>query len=118
MLLNPGNSFRIRVSLFDKVEQSVPNIVLYDWQYPPEAGPADLNTYFFADKTAFLILDRGPASTGNERIVLQDVVGGFGGGGELEIRPEAQTTRVDLNLVPIVTGGTWADKVAGIRFEL
>jgi hypothetical protein len=84
--------------------------VLYDWQFPPEEGPADLNTFHFADRAAFVIIDRGSAFVEGDEVVLQDKVGG--GSKELRIPSEGSTTEVNLNTK------NFADKAAALRFEL
>jgi hypothetical protein len=84
--------------------------VLYDWQFPPEEGPADLNTFHFADKAAFVIIDRGPAFVDGDTVLLQDKVGG--GGEELFIPSDEPTTEVNLNTK------NFADKAAALRFAL
>ena len=112
IVLNPNvdGAFRLRIQLFDEVNRRVPHLLLYDWQFPPEEGPADLNTFHFADKAAFVILDRGPAFGDGDTVVLQDKVGG--GSEELRIPSEGPTTEVDLNTK------NFADKAAALRFEL
>jgi hypothetical protein len=112
IVLNPheDGAFRLRIQLFDEVNRRVPHLVLYDWQFPPEEGPADLNTFHFADKAAFVILDRGPAFVDGDTVVLQDKVGG--GSEELSIPSEGPTTEVDLNTK------NFADKAAALRFAL
>jgi hypothetical protein len=111
MILNPNptGGFRLRVELFDRFGQRPPDLVLYDWQYPPEEGPADLNFYHFADRTAFVILERGPDFREGDTVFLQDTVDGEN---ELEIRPSQQKTPIDLNTE------NFADKAAAVRFEL
>jgi hypothetical protein len=111
MVLNPNplGGFRLRVQLFDRVDQRTPNIVLYDWQFPPEEGPADLNSYHFADKGAFVILERGPNFQEGDSIFLQDTVDGEN---EIEIVPEEELTEVDLKT------RNFADKAAALRFKL
>jgi hypothetical protein len=106
---NPTGGFRLRVQLFDRFDQRIPNIILYDWQYPPEEGPADLNSYHFADKAAFVILQRGPNFQEGDSISLQDTVDGDN---EFPIEPQGETTEVDLDT------GNFANKAAALRFEL
>jgi hypothetical protein len=112
IVLNPNEdgAFRLRIQLFNEVNRRVPNLVLYDWQFPPEEGPADLNTFHFADKTAFVIIDRGPTFVDGDTVVLQNKVGG--GSEELSIPSEGPTTEVDLNTK------NFADEAAALRFEL
>ncbi len=111
IILNPDplGRFRLRVSLFDRVDQRTPNFVLYDFEFPPEGGPADLHLFEFDDKAAFVILERGPDFQSGDRIILQDTV--EAGGRELSIVSTGEQTEVDLN-----TRG-FADRAAALRFE-
>jgi hypothetical protein len=68
---NIDSSYRLRVSLYAEVGQKIPSLVLYDWEYPLSECLADLNYFHFANKAAFIRVERGPAYQEGDRIVLR-----------------------------------------------
>jgi hypothetical protein len=113
VVLNPNSTggFRLRVSLFDRVGQTIPNLILYDFEFPPHIALADLNRFHFADKAAFVRVKRGPDFRQGDRVVLRDTV--QAGGGSFTIEPATgPVVEVDLNAV------AFADRAAAVEFEL
>jgi len=108
---NQDGGFRLRVKLLDRVGQEFPTLILYNWEFPPRLRFADLNLFNFADKTAFIQVERGPNFRDGDRIILWD---------ELKAGTITQTLEpgdFDLNTL-VHSDGNWADKVAAIEFDL
>jgi hypothetical protein len=67
---NPNGGFRLRISLFDRVGQTTPNLVFYDFEFVPHETLIDLNRFHFADKAAFVRVERGPNFRQGDRIFV------------------------------------------------
>lgn len=110
---NPDGSFRLRVQLFDQVQQEFPTLILYDWEFPPSLRFADLNLFVFADKAAFVRIETGSNFRNGDRIILWDAL--ESGSRTITLEPG----NFDLNdIIHTEPGGTWADRVAAIEFDL
>ena len=71
---NVDSSYRLRVSLYAQVGQKIPSLILYDWEYPSGGRLADLNCFHFANKAAFIRVERGPAYQEGDRVILRETV--------------------------------------------
>lgn len=103
---NDDGGYRLRVLLYDRVGQQVPHLILYDWEFGPPQKFADLNLFHFADKAAFIRVERGPNYRRGDRIHLWDRL--RLPTDKLSLEPGAY----DLN------ANNWADKAAGVEFDL
>jgi hypothetical protein len=119
IVLNPNENgdFRLRVSLFDQVTQAFPTLILYDWEFPPSFRFADLNFFNFADKTAFVRVERGGLYQVGDRVILRDVLeaGSLGLSLDPLIQEEYNLNEITFLQDPL---STWADRVAGVQFDL
>lgn len=75
-ITNPNfdNSYRLRVSLYAQAGQRIPSLLLYDWEYPRSGYLADLERFHFANKTAFIRIEPGPAYHEGDRVILRDAL--------------------------------------------
>ena len=71
---NQDSSYRLRISLFDQVDQQIPSLVFYDWEYPGGVHLADLRPFHFADKTAYIRVEPGPDYQPGDQVVLWDKI--------------------------------------------
>jgi hypothetical protein len=106
---NPRGEFRLRVLLYDTVDQEFPNLILYDWEFQPSYGFVDLNLFNFADKTARVIVEKGPNYKDGDRILLWDSTNKDRGRSQ-DIDPRYGP--VDLNRL------NFADKAEAVEFIL
>lgn len=121
---NPDSSFRLRLSLYDRVGQKYPSLVFYDWEYPADLHLADLNQFHFANKTAFIRIERGPAYEYGDRAILRESL--EHGGRCLTLEPgEYNLCQLMLleNIRPdawsfIHPKKCWAETVVGIELKL
>jgi hypothetical protein len=74
IVTNPhrDSRYRLRVTLFDQADQKYPSLVFYDWEYPRGFRQADLNLFHFANRTAFIRIEPGPAYRPGDRVVLRE----------------------------------------------
>jgi hypothetical protein len=121
---NPDSSFRLRVSLYDQVGQKYPSLVFYDWEYPRGYRQANLNHFHFANKTALIRIERGPAYQPSDRVILRESL--QHGSGSLTLEPGdydlcqlmwLEEKRSDLQPV-IPERKCWSETVAGIELDL
>jgi hypothetical protein len=121
---NPDSSFRLRVSLYDQVGQQLPSLVFYDWEYPAVVRLTDLDLFHFANKAAFIRVERGPTYQEGDRIILWETL-------EHGSRTQAlEPGNYDLNQIMLLEKRRrgwrsfirerkcWADTVAGIELDL
>lgn len=101
-----SGSYRLRVSLYDRVGQRLPNLILYDWEFVPNQRIADLNLFHFADKAAFIRVERGPGYRRGDRILLWD-----------SLRAGSRTQSYGPGAWDLNRDG-WADKAAAVEFDL
>lgn len=123
IILNPdlAGGYRLRVQLFDTVPQQLPTLVIYDFEFTRPGdfidpngegtGFADLNQFHFADKTARIIVDKGPNWRDGDRIRVWDEI--RAGATRFDIEPTVGNG-IDLNRFE----GGFADKIAGVQFML
>jgi len=107
--LNPyGDNYRLRVSLYDTVDQPRPNYVFDDnegWLY----GFVNLNNYDFADKTARIVIEKGPYYRQGDEIILYDAV----------YANHGDSSEAAIALLPgdyDLNDYNWADRAAGLQF--
>jgi hypothetical protein len=112
IILNPNSNggFRLQISFFDRVGQTIPNLVFYDFEFVPHETLVDLNRFHFADKAAFVRVERGPDFRQGDRILLLDTV--QGGGATFPIEPTTEPT-IEVNLNDV----EFADRAAAVRFD-
>lgn len=67
---NPDSSFRLRVSLYDQTRQKLPSLIFYDWEYPQQFGPTNLDLFHFAHRAAFIRLETGPDYKAGDKVTL------------------------------------------------
>jgi hypothetical protein len=103
---SPSGRFRLRVILFDRSGQRSPNLVLYDWEFVPNQRIADLNLFAFADKAAFIRVERGPGYRRGDRILLWD-----------SLRAGSRTQSYGPGTWDLNRDG-WADRAAAVEFDL
>lgn len=105
-VLNPTDGYRLRVKLYDKVNQELPNLILYDWEFAPRGLRAELTTFHFADKAAKLIVEQGPDYVEGDRIRVWDA------SGAMETARDYPPGERDLNV------DDFADRIAAVEFML
>ena len=71
---NPDSSFRLRISLYDQVGQKLPSLIFYDWEYAPDVQLADLNHFHFANKAAFIRIEKGPNYQAGDQVILWETL--------------------------------------------
>jgi hypothetical protein len=103
--------YRLKVSLYDDPGQPIenPNYVFYDTQFRDENYFINLNDYDFADKTAGILIEKGPNYRNGDYIMLYDAVDTNEGSIPLSPGPYYF---YDLN------DYGWADRAAGLAFRL
>ncbi|HEY4033181.1 MAG TPA: hypothetical protein VGL94_04370 [Ktedonobacteraceae bacterium] len=105
-VLNPNldGSWRLRVLLYDQVNQDYPSLIIYDWESPIDV-PFDLNPLHFADKAARAIVQTGPAYQVGDHVDLLD-----------EVNQPTDSLTLDIGDVNLNSLG-WADKAAAVMFH-
>lgn len=104
---DPNGGFRLRVLLYNSPEQTeIPDLVLYDWEFPPSVRFADLNLFGYADTVAYIRVQKGPNYKSGDRIFLWDSL--ESGSDSMAYEPGDYDLNVD----------GWADKAAGVEFDL
>jgi len=106
----------LRLDLYDTVQQSAPNLTLYDWDAGSPGALIALQPYFFVHKAARAKVTQGSAYhegdhvrlTGAAQIQDTDIV---------TVDP-AVAPDVDLNYIPLTNQPHWADDVGGVQFVL
>lgn len=120
---NVDSSYRLRVNLYAQMGQKIPSLILYDWECPLGEHLADLNCFHFANKAAFIRVERGPAYQEGDHVILREAVAAGARSHALEPgdydltrflveegRDEAQ---------PVVRPRkSWAETIAAIELEL
>jgi hypothetical protein len=113
---NAYGGFRLRAKLFDLVpndsQRNCPAIILYDWQYPENNSIADLNNFHFADKTAYIIVEKGPNYIEGDKIILYDKTEINANIKTYPINPPFREEGYNLNME------NFGDKAAAIKFQL
>jgi hypothetical protein len=120
---NRDSSFRLRLSLYDRVGQKLPSLIFYDWEYPQGFGPTDLDLFHFANKAAFIRIEPGPDYHQGDRVILWETLRRGAqtyalepGDYDLSQLPLAERDRAGRRL--LVPSKNWAETVAGIELEL
>lgn len=120
---NPDSGYRLRVSLFKDAEQQLPSLLFYDWEYPSQTRPIDLNRFHFAHKTAIITIEPGPNYQDGDRILLREGAAASSRTHALEpgsydlhqLMPE----RKAVAGAPLIrTRRNWAELLAGLEFDL
>jgi len=108
---NSDGSFRLRVRLYDKIpaksDLAYPTLVLYDWEFP---SGADLNYFHFADRTAYIKIEKGPKYVKGDTVTLQDSQSSKSS--KLVLDPEKNNGLYDLHTY------NFADKAARVEFTV
>jgi hypothetical protein len=105
---NGDGNYRLRVLLYDTVDQRLPDYIFDDnegWLY----GFVNLNNYDFADKTARIVIEKGPYYRQGDKITLYDAVN-VNSGDPSEEAISLLPGDYDLN------DFNWADRAAGLEF--
>lgn len=105
---NTNDNFRLRVFLYDTIDQPYPDLIFDDSQgflY----NFVNLNNYDFADKTAWITIVKGRQYRQGDEITLYDAVyANYGDSTEAAISlPPGDYNLNDFN---------WADRMAGFAF--
>lgn len=120
---NLNNGFRLRLSLYDQVGQKLPSLIFYDWEYPQGVGPTDLNLFHFANKAAFIRLEKGPDYQPGDRVILWEALKRDARiyalePGDYDLT-QLRLTESEAGRQHLVRESkNWADTVAGIELEL
>jgi len=115
---NIDGGYRLRVRLFDRespgYKQNYPTLIFYDWQVDLDNPKIDLNKFNFADKTAYIIVEKGPKYQKGDRIILHDH--SAKSSIKLILEPDETKKRTAFNLNSL--DYTFADKAAILEFSL
>lgn len=68
---NRDSRFRLRISLYDTVGAELPWLVFYDWETSLRENLTNLERFRFANKTAFILIDEGPAYQSGDLVILR-----------------------------------------------
>jgi hypothetical protein len=120
---NQDNSYHLRICLYSQMDQPLPSLIFYDWEYPMGLRSVDLRRFHFANKTAFIQVEAGSAYRTGDRVILwermrtgahtQALEPGVYNLNELEIHEHQPSS------FPWVRGRHyWAETVAGLEFDL
>jgi hypothetical protein len=120
---NPDSSFRLRLSLYGRLDQELPSLVFYDWECPAALPLTDLHRFHFANKAEFIRIEKGPGYREGDRVILRETLDR--GSRTYVLEPG----EYDLNQFVLEEQGQgtwsffpeikfWADTVAGIELEL
>ena len=126
MIISPrfDNSFRMRISLFDKMGQSLPSLIFYDWELPQTRRLTDLDHFHFKNKAAFIRIEPGPNYQPGDRVILRESL--EPNSRRLALKPgaynlhqiyllqESRRSRWSLSRAK----QCWADTVAGLELNL
>jgi hypothetical protein len=69
---NLDSSYRLRVSLYPQMDQKIPSLLLYDWEYSQEGFLTDLEQFHCAHKVAFIRVEPGPTYQAGDRVILRE----------------------------------------------
>lgn len=103
---NTNGNFRLRVFLYDTIDQPYPNLIFDDSQgflY----NFVNLNNYDFADKIAWISIEKGRQYRQGDEITLYDAVYDNYGAEDAISLPPGDYDLNDFN---------WADRMAGFAF--
>ena len=120
---NLDSSYRLRVSLYAQVGQKIPSLILYDWEYLRAERLADLNCFHFANKTALIRVEGGPAYQAGDRVILREGLASDSRSYTLELG-DYDLTRLLVEeskdpTRPIVgERKSWAESLAALELEL
>jgi hypothetical protein len=120
---NSDSSYRLRLSLYDRLGQELPSLIFYDWEYSADMPLADLNLYHFANKAEFIRIEKGPAYQAGDRVILREnLVQGSRTyvlePGEYDLHQFVLTEEPRRARSFIREIRFWADSVAGIELDL
>lgn len=120
---NPNNVYRLRVSLYSQLDQRLPSLIFYDWEYPGKSRITDLSRFHFTKKANFLRVERGPDFVPGDKVVLWETLDQGSQTcalepGNYDLSQLLMADGEDTFSSIIESEKSWAEAVAGITFDL
>jgi hypothetical protein len=120
---NLDSSYRLRLSFYTQPGQHIPSLVLYDWEYSQDRHLADLNYFHFANKAAFIRIEKGPAYREGDRIILREALTSDAESyalepGDYDLTRFMVVERQDVSRPLVRARKSWAETLAAIELDL